>query len=114
MLHGCLAAAGVQYSCGVVHGACVAHAVCSIALPLHQWTFSIAKMTRVSHYTYGTLKCGTQFFKAAASSFGKIGLPSPVTGSHPAVALNPYGRLNVPLPMALLPLVTSVNASWFL
>ena len=53
------------------------------------------------------------YFSAAISSLSKRGVPKPVAGSHPLVALNPYLRGSPPRPMALVPNVTSVNASAF-
>lgn len=47
--------------------------------------------------------------KKTSLSFWKFGVPSPVTGSQPGVALNPL----VPQP-GLLPMVISLNASGLL
>ena len=48
---------------------------------------------------------------ANASNFLKLGVPRPVAGSHPFVALKPYLIGPVPLPIAFVPFVTSVNES---
>ena len=53
------------------------------------------------------------YFNAAINSLSKRGVPKPVAGSHPLVALNPYLSSSPPRPMALVPNVTSVNASAF-
>ena len=50
---------------------------------------------------------------AALRSFGKFGVPTPVTGSQPFVQLNPAARWEPPRPTRFQPFVTSMNASVF-